>query len=152
MLFEKGCLYKTTRVSLPGWEVSVLLCNGPFAAERSLGWPNWWANDALGHVKQRKFKFGGFFQHVPVHHLLTSLAIFVPRDRPAAKGPLICFFFLWHDLCVMLYGNFQFWGVDWYMKQTRMLIVSLTGVKFGFWSRLGCSGQSGNILSHQGLV
>ena len=36
--------------------------NGPFAAERSRGTksPNWWANDALGHVKQRKFKFGGF--------------------------------------------------------------------------------------------
>ena len=33
-----------------------------FAAERSRGTksPNWRANDALGHVKQRKFKFGGF--------------------------------------------------------------------------------------------
>ena len=26
------------------------------------------------------------------------------------------------------------------------------GVNFGFWSRLGCSGQSANILSRQGLV
>ena len=32
------------------------------------------------------------------------------------------------------------------------LVVSLRGVNFGFWSRLGCSGQSANILSRQGLV
>ena len=37
-------------------------------------------------------------------------------------------------------------------KQTGMLIVSLRGVNFGFWSRLGCSGQSANILRRQGLV
>ena len=36
------------------------------------------------------------------------------------------------------------------MKQTEMLVVSLRGVNFGFWSRLGCSGQSANILSRQG--
>ena len=28
------------------------------------------------------------------------------------------------------------------MKQTGMLVVSLRGVNFGFWSRLGCSGQT----------
>ena len=38
------------------------------------------------------------------------------------------------------------------MKQTGMLVVSLRVVNFGFWSRLGCSGQSANILSCQGLV
>ena len=43
-------------------------------------------------------------------------------------------------------------GGDSYMKQTGMLVVSLRGVNFGFWSRLGCSGQSVNILSRQGLV
>ena len=37
--------------------------------------PYWRANDALGHVKQRKFKFGGFFEHVRVRHLLSSMAI-----------------------------------------------------------------------------
>ena len=36
------------------------------------------------------------------------------------------------------------------MKQTGMLVVSLRGVNFGFWYRLGCSGQSANILSRQG--
>ena len=39
-----------------------------------------------------------------------------------------------------------------HMKQTGMLVVSLRGINFGFWSRLGCSGQSANILSRQGLV
>ena len=43
-------------------------------------------------------------------------------------------------------------GGDSHMKQTGMLVVSLRGVNFGFWSRLGCSGQSANILSRQGLV
>ena len=41
---------------------------------------------------------------------------------------------------------------DSHMEQTGMLVVSLSGVNFGFWSRLGCSGQSANILSRQGLV
>ena len=43
-------------------------------------------------------------------------------------------------------------GGDSYIKQTEMLVVSLRGVNFGFWSHLGCSGQSANILSRQGLV
>ena len=43
-------------------------------------------------------------------------------------------------------------GGDSYMKQTGMLVVSLRVVNFGFWSRFGCSRQSANILSGQGLV
>ena len=43
-------------------------------------------------------------------------------------------------------------GRDSYMKQTGMLVVLLRGVNFGFWSHLGCSGQSANILSRQGLI
>ena len=43
-------------------------------------------------------------------------------------------------------------GGDSHIKQTGMLVVSLRGVNFGFWSRLGCSAQSANILSRQGLV
>ena len=35
------------------------------------------------------------------------------------------------------------------MKQTGMLVVSLRGVNFGFWSCLGCCGHSANILSRQ---
>ena len=37
-------------------------------------------------------------------------------------------------------------GGDSHMKQTLMLVVSLRSVNFGFWSRLGCSGQSANIF------
>ena len=43
-------------------------------------------------------------------------------------------------------------GGNSHMKQTRMLVVSLRSVNFGFWSCLGCSGQSTNNLCHQGLV
>ena len=38
------------------------------------------------------------------------------------------------------------------MKQTGMLVVPPRGVNFGFCSRLGCSGQSADILCRQGLV
>ena len=33
-----------------------------------------------------------------------------------------------------------------------MLVVSLRGVNFGFWSRLRCSGQNVLIFSCQGLI
>ena len=33
-----------------------------------------------------------------------------------------------------------------------MLVVSLRGVIFGFWSHLGCSGQNAIIFSRQGIV
>jgi len=37
------------------------------------------------------------------------------------------------------------------MEWTWMLVVSLRGVNFGFWSRLGCSGQNVITFSRQGL-
>ena len=43
-------------------------------------------------------------------------------------------------------------GGDSHMKWTGMLVVSLRGVNFGFWSRLGCSGQNVIIFSRQGLI
>ena len=39
-----------------------------------------------------------------------------------------------------------------HMKGMGMLIVSLRGVNFGFWSHLGCSGQHAIIFSREGLV
>ena len=39
-----------------------------------------------------------------------------------------------------------------HMKAVGMLVVSLRGVNFGFWSHLGCSGQNAIIFSHEGLV
>ena len=29
-----------------------------------------------------------------------------------------------------------------HMKEAGMLVVSLRGINFGFWSQLGCSGQT----------
>ena len=43
-------------------------------------------------------------------------------------------------------------GGDSHMKGTRMLVVSLTGVNFGFWSHLGSSGQNAIIFNREGLV
>ena len=43
-------------------------------------------------------------------------------------------------------------GGESHMKQTGMLVISLRGVNFGFWSCIGCSRQSANILCYQGLV
>jgi len=43
-------------------------------------------------------------------------------------------------------------GGDSDMKWTGMLDPSLRGVNFGFWSRLGCSGQNVILFSRQGLV
>ena len=37
------------------------------------------------------------------------------------------------------------------MKWVGMLVVSLRGVNFGFWSHLGCSGQNAIIFSLEGL-
>ena len=42
-------------------------------------------------------------------------------------------------------------GRTLYMKGVEMLVVSLRGVNFGFWSRLGCSGQNTIIFSRKGL-
>ena len=39
-----------------------------------------------------------------------------------------------------------------HLKVVRMLVVSLRGVNFGFWSHLGCSGQNAIIFSREGLV
>ena len=39
-----------------------------------------------------------------------------------------------------------------HMKGVGMLVVSLRSVDFGFWSRLGCSGQNTIIFSREGLV
>ena len=38
------------------------------------------------------------------------------------------------------------------MKGAGMLILSLRGVNFGFWSHLGFSGQNAIIFSRKGLI
>ena len=37
------------------------------------------------------------------------------------------------------------------MKGEGILVVSLRGINFRFWSRLGCSGQNAIIFSRDGL-
>ena len=37
-------------------------------------------------------------------------------------------------------------------ERVGMLVVSLSGVNFGFWSHLGCSGQNAITFSREGLV
>ena len=39
-----------------------------------------------------------------------------------------------------------------HVKVVGMLVVSLRGVNFGFWSHLECSGQNAIIFSREGLV
>ena len=39
-----------------------------------------------------------------------------------------------------------------HMKGVGMLVISLRGVNFGFWSRLGCFGKNAFMFSHEGLV
>ena len=39
-----------------------------------------------------------------------------------------------------------------HLKGVGMLVISLRGVNFGFWSHLGCSGQNAIIFSREGLV
>ena len=41
---------------------------------------------------------------------------------------------------------------DSHIKRGGMLVVSLRGVTFGFWSHLGCSGQNAIICSREGLL
>ena len=38
------------------------------------------------------------------------------------------------------------------MKVVGMLVDSLRGLNFGFWSHFGCSGQKAIIFSREGLV
>ena len=42
-------------------------------------------------------------------------------------------------------------GGNPYTTGVGMLFVSLRGINFGFWSRLGCSGQNTIIFSRKGL-
>ena len=43
-------------------------------------------------------------------------------------------------------------GGDSAYERVGMLVVSLRGVNFRFWSHLGCSGQNAIIFSREGLV
>ena len=58
---------------------------------------------------------------------------------------------IWFVEIVRKAGGWGF-GVGFsHMKGAGMLIISLRGVNFRFWSPLGCSGQNTIIFSHKGL-
>ena len=62
------------------------------------------------------------------------------------KQNCILHFITFLNLCSVRCIPFKPWGGgDSHMKQTGMLVVSLRGINFGFWSRLGPSGQNANI-------
>ena len=92
-------------------------------------------------------------------HFLKASAFVVGlwNQKEGFPSVMIAFVFLSDLVCLLdaVYHTNAFRhtpGGDSHMKQTGMLVVSLRGVNFGFWSRLGCSGQSANILCHQVLV
>ena len=60
--------------------------------------------------------------------------------------------YVWNETIYFLLRENPGGAGDSHMKQTGMLVVSLRGVNFGFWSRLGCFGQNINVLSREDLV
>ena len=65
-----------------------LMCNGPLVAIGHMiqATPCWIASYALGHTKQRKFKFD-FVLDVPVRSLLSS-KLFLYHVAVSCKGPV----------------------------------------------------------------
>ena len=53
--------------------------------------------------------------------------------------------------CLKMFLDCFLGGGNPHMKGVGMLVVSLRGVNFGFWSHLGCSGQNATIFSRKGL-
>ena len=55
---------------------------------------------------------------------------------------------------VAVVERFDPWGGggDTAYEMVGMLVVSLRGVNFVFWSHLGCSGKNAIIFSREGLV
>ena len=91
----------------------------------------------------------------------TLKAIEDPKQRISVVQAMLVQNVVYKSNTMLCYGFFFIFlssgpggggGGDSHMKQTGMLVVSFRGVDFGFWSRLGCSRQSANILSRQGLV
>ena len=49
-------------------------------------------------------------------------------------------------------GIIKSWAAGGGLKGVGMLVISLRGVNFGFWSHLGCSGPNAIIFSREGLI
>ena len=72
-------------------------------------------------------------------------ALFLPLHVRTSRG------LIWENKTYKLKVYFP-GGGTLHMKGVGMLVVSLRGVNFGFWSHLGYSGQNAIIFSREGLV
>ena len=72
-------------------------------------------------------------------------ALFLPLHVRTSRG------LIWENKTYKLKVHFP-GGGTLHMKGVGMLVVSLRGVNFGFWSHLGYSGQNAIIFSREGLV
>ena len=92
-----------------------------------------------GHGHEQKFRY-----HYPLYS--TKIQKPYPQAKAIDQNPALCPNF--NDLHLKKITSALFylfeprgWGNS-PMKQSGILVISLRGVNFGFWSRLGCSGQS----------
>ena len=105
-------------------------------------------SDKLGPAV-RKQKINTFKLLKVMHKYLSAIHAGSTRERLRVQIPLVYTFHVF--LLLLLSRNhlrkgteclcFPPEGGDSHMKQTGKLVVSLRGVNFGFWSRLGCFGQ-----------
>ena len=99
-----------------------------------------WKGVALGVYVTTVYKHSSDKGQFPIQFLsivrcviaLVLSSVFIQSSHPELGPPVIVSFF--------------------HMKGAGMLVVSLRGVNFGFWSHLGCSGLIAIIFSRQGLV
>ena len=83
-------------------------------------------------------------------HLFQNAPCMPPPPPPSQKLHKHCFPFLFWGR----EGSILPWspgGGSSHMKGKGMLVVSLRGVNFRFWSNLRCSGQNTIIFSRKGL-
>ena len=83
------------------------------------------------------------------HELSTVSMLYSPQKIVNGNLSTMATFFCPQDGVVERFGR---GGGDSAYEMVGMLVVSLRGVNFGFWSHLGCSGQNAIIFSREGLV
>ena len=82
----------------------------------------------------------GLDQTDKIYHLTQALQ--VSNTLPITREVLTLLLVVWRPGA----------GGNPHMKGLGMLVVSLRGVNFGFWSHLGCRGQNAIVFSREGLV
>ena len=86
--------------------------------------------------------------------VMLRTAVYFTADLYQAKRqdkPRIVWRYKIHMLLLVNADGCGGGGENSHMKGAGMLVVSLRGAHFGFWSHLGCSEQSVIILSRKGL-